>query len=355
MSLTHKTHDGNHFEDFQVGQRLLHATPRTVGDGEIAQYLALTGSRHLLASSAPAAQALGYPRRPLDELLAFHLAFGKTVADISLNAIANLGYADVRFLRPVYVGDTLSAQSTVIGLKQNRDGQAGIVWVRSTAHNQHGEEVLTWVRWVMVKRRQASATAPVAVIPELPDCVSPPHLPVPAFLDGRALDSAQSGSTNLWDDYLVGERIDHPAGMTLNEADHTFATRLYQNPARLHFDARQMAATPFKQRLVYGGHVISVCRALSFEGLENALLIAAINAGTHAHPTLAGDTLYCRSEVLDKWALTGRSDLGALRLRMLGLKNLPAAELGEVQVEGKYPPNVVLDLDYTVLMPRRSD
>jgi 2-methylfumaryl-CoA hydratase len=194
----------------------------------------------------------------------------------------------------------------------------------------------------------------VAVIPELPECVSPAQLPVPAFLDGRALDTVQSGSTNLWDDYLVGERIDHPAGMTLDEADHTLATRLYQNPARLHFDARLMAATPFKQRLVYGGHVISVCRALSFEGLQNALWIAAINAGTHAHPTLAGDTLYCRSEVLDKWALTGRDDLGALRLRMLGLKNLPAAELGEVQVEGKYSPDVVLDLDYTVLMPRRT-
>ena len=115
-----KTSAGNFFEDFSLGQTFLHPTPRTVGEGDIALYLALTGSRHLLGCSAPVAHALGYPKRPLDDLLAFHLAFGKTVSDISLNAVANLGYADVRFLEPVYVGDTLAAESVVIGLKENR-------------------------------------------------------------------------------------------------------------------------------------------------------------------------------------------------------------------------------------------
>lgn len=329
----------NFFEDFELGQTWVHATPRTVGEGEIALYLALTGARHPLASSALVAHALGYPKRPLDELLAFHIAFGKTVADISLNAVANLGYADVRFLAPVYVGDTLTAESTVIGLKENSDGKAGVVWVRSTALNQNDEEALSWVRWVMVKKLDRAYPAPKTVIPELPAVVAANRLPVPGFLDARQFETGLTGSARLWDDYAAGERIDHPAGMTLDESDHTFATRLYQNPARLHFDARLMAGTPFGRRLVYGGHVISVCRALSYEGLENALLIAAINGGTHSNPTFAGDTLYCRSEVIEKWEIPGRIDLGALRLRMIGEKNRPAAE-------------VVLDLDYTVLMPR---
>ena len=345
--------NGNFFEDFELGQTFLHATPRSVGEGEIALYLALTGSRHLLGSSAMVAHALGYPKRPLDDLLAFHLAFGKTVADISLNAVANLGYADVRFLAPLYVGDTLAAESTVIGLKENRDGEAGIVWVRSTAVNQDDREVLTWIRWVMVKKRDRTRPAPPPVIPETPPCVTAARLAVPEFLDARQFETSLTGGPRLWHDYQPGERIDHPAGMTLDESDHTFATRLYQNPARLHFDAHLMRDTPFGRRLVYGGHVISICRALSYEGLENALLIAAINAGSHANPTFAGDTLYCRHEVLEKWELPGRADLGALRLRMLGLKNLPAAELVEPKVEGKYHPDVVLDLDYTVLMPRQ--
>jgi 2-methylfumaryl-CoA hydratase len=60
------------------------------------------------------------------------------------------------------------------------------------------------------------------------------------------------------------------------------------------------------------------------------------------------------TEVREKWPLPGRADLGALRLRLLGLKNLPAAELpSPIAPGGAHPPNVVLDLDYTVLMPRR--
>jgi len=204
----------------------------------------------------------------------------------------------------------------------------------------------------MVKKRDKTRAAPQMVIPEFHAFVKPERLVVHDFLDCREFEIGLTGGEWRWEDYMIGERIDHPAGMTLDESDHTFATRLYQNPARLHFDAHMMRASAFGRRLVYGGHVISVCRALSYEGLENALLIAAINAGSHCNPTFAGDTLYARTEVLDKWELPGRDDLGALRLRMIGTKNLPPAELSEAKVDGKYHADVVLDLDYTVLMPR---
>jgi 2-methylfumaryl-CoA hydratase len=353
-----KASQGNFFEDFGLGQTLVHGTPRTVGEGDQALYIALTGARHVLPSARPVAHALGYPDRPLDDLLAFHLAFGKTVADVSRNAVANLGYADVRFLAPVYAGDTLKAESTVIGLRENSNGKSGIVWVRSTAVNQNDQEVLSWIRWVMVHKHDPGAPAPAAVVPELPAFVEPGRLAIPPCLDARGYETELSGAPWLWEDYAVGERIDHPAGMTLEESDHTLATRLYQNSARLHFDAFLMADSPFGRRLVYGGHVISVCRALSFEGLENVLTLAAINGGVHSHPTFAGDTLYAWSKVLDKWTLPGRSDMGALRLRLVGVKNLPAGELPQARIEEggqrKYHPNVVLDLDYTVLMPRRG-
>ena len=140
--------------------------------------------------------------------------------------------------------------------------------------------------------------------------------------------------------------------MTINPADHTLATRLYQNNARLHFDDHLMKTSSFGQRLVYGGVAISICRSLSFEGLENAISILAINAGTHANPSFAGDTIYCATEVLDTWALPNK-DLGALRLRMIGIKNMLASEITEFKTTTGYHPNVVLDLDYTVAMPRR--
>ena len=102
---------------------------------------------------------------PVDDLLAFHVVFGKTVADVSLNAIANLGYAACRFLEPVYPGDTLSATSEVIGLKENSNRQSGVVYVRSQGFNQHGRLALDYVRWVMVRKRDAAAPAPQTACP----------------------------------------------------------------------------------------------------------------------------------------------------------------------------------------------
>jgi 2-methylfumaryl-CoA hydratase len=344
---------GNFFEDFHLNQVMRHATPRTISEGDASLYIALTGSRHVVPSAKTVALSLGYRDRPIDDLLAFHIAFGKTVPDISVNAVANLGYADVRFLQPVYAGDTISTVSTVIGLKQNSNGKAGVVYVRSVASNQHNQEVLSWVRWVMVHKRDLEAAAPEIVIPELPSVVSVDKLT--AHLCVKQWDTALTGGMRLWDDYQVGERINHPAGMTVEEADHTLATKLYQNNARLHFDALMMEKTPFGRRLMYGGHVISVCRALSYDGLENVLCIAAINAGNHCNPSFGGDTFYAWTEVLEKWALPHRQDLGALRLRLIGVRNMEAHELASAQVEdGKYHANVVLDLHYTILIPRKT-
>ena len=195
-------------------------------------------------------------------------------------------------------------------------------------------------------------------VPTLPSFVAPKNLNIPSYLsaknfDGNALYTKNSGGQYFWEDYQVGERINHVAGMTINPADHTMATRLYQNNARLHFDDCMMRASSFGQRLVYCGVAISMCRSLSFEGLENALSILAINAGTHVNPSFAGDTIYCVTEVLDAWSLANK-DFGAIRLRMIGIKNMSPTEIAEFKTDQGYHPNVVLDLDYTVAMPRRE-
>src|SRR5262245_26015309 len=96
-----KARRGNYFEDFAVGQVLAHATPRTLTTGDVALYTGLYGPRFAVQSSDAFASAIGYPRAPLDDLLVFHTVFGKTVPDISLNAVANLGYAEGRFVRAV--------------------------------------------------------------------------------------------------------------------------------------------------------------------------------------------------------------------------------------------------------------
>jgi 2-methylfumaryl-CoA hydratase len=341
--------EGHFFEDFTPGRRFRHATPRTLTEGDASLYIALTGTRYPAHCSAPLARALGHRACPVDDLLVFNVAFGKTVPDISYNAVANLGYADVRFLAPVYAGDTLACESEVIGAKANSSGANGVVYVRSRALNQDGAEVLTWARWVMVAAREAARGTPV--IPRLPKEVAARDFVVPGFLAPRALSADATGSERLWDDYAAGETIDHPGGMTLEESDHMLATRLYQNSARIHFDAFRARDSQFGKRLVYGGHVISLCRALSYEGLENAFSVAAIHGGTHANPTFAGDTIHCRHVVLGKSEVPGRADVGALRLRMLGVKNHALGRLAPL-APGERTEAVVLDLDYSVLIPR---
>lgn len=349
-----KTNPGNFFEDFSVGQHLAHATPRTVTEGDIALYTALYGSRFAVNSSATFAMDLGLEDAPLDDLLAFHIAFGKTVPDVSLNAVANLGYADGRFGVPVLAGDTLTTTSTVIGLKENSNGKTGVVYVRSTGVNQRGEMVVDYVRWVMVNKRDVSAPAPEPVVPDLPKVVDTSALRVPVGLSLDNYDTALAGSPYLWDDYDVGEKIDHVDGMTIEEAEHMMATRLYQNTAKVHFNQFEQAKGRFGKRLIYGGHIISLARALSFNGLANAFKIVAVNAGSHCNPTFSGDTIHAWTEVLDKVSFSERQDVAALRLRTVATKDLPCADFPYKGEDGKYLPNVVLDFDYTVLMPRRG-
>ena len=344
-----KTNPGNFFEDFRLGAVLRHATPRTIGEGERAAYFALYPSRFALSSSRVFAEACGLREQPIDELAAFHVAFGKTVPDVSLNAVANLGYAECRFHRPVVAGDTLSTTSEVIGLKQNSNGKTGVVWVRSTARDAAGAVVMEWARWVMVRKRDLDAPAPETVVPELAPAVAPEALVVPEGLHFTDYDAASAGAPHLWDDYAVGERIDHVDGVTLEEAEPMLATRLWQNTAKVHFNVQ---AREDGRRLIYGGHIISLARALSFNGLANAQMIAAINAGAHANPAFAGDTVYAWSEVLEK-AETATPSVGALRLRLVAVKNAPADDFRRLGADGKHLSDVLLDLDCWAFMPRR--
>jgi 2-methylfumaryl-CoA hydratase len=348
-----KTNPGNYFEDFRLGQEITHATPRTVTEGDMALYVALTGSRFPLHSADTFAQDLGYEGATIDDVLAFHVVFGKTVPDISLNAVANLGYAAGRFGEPVYPGDTLSSVSEVIGLKENSNRKTGTVYVRSIGVNQRGEMVLDYCRWVMVRKRDESAPAPEPVVPDLPESVPVDQLIVPAGASFATYDTVAAGSPHLWDDYSAGEKIDHVDGMTIEESEHAMATRLYQNTARVHFNQHTEKEGRFGRRLIYGGHIISIARALSFNGLANAVRVAAINGGRHVAPTFAGDTIYAWSEVLEKLEVPSRSDIGALRLRTIAVKDRTCADFPNVGADGKTDPAVVLDLDYTVLVPRR--
>ena len=348
-----KCFHSRYFEDYSVGDEIVHSVPRTITEGDAAIYMALTGSRFALHSSDEYACEMGYARAPIDDILTFHMVFGRTVPDISLNAVANLGYASVTFGVPVYAGDTVNAKSTVIGVKENSNRRTGTVYVHSTGWNQKGEVALDYIRWVMMRKKDETSPAPEAVVPgDLPDHVAADGLHIPKGLDVSKWDGEVTGSDALFEDYDVGERIHHLDGQTIEEAEHQMATRLYQNNARVHFNQHVENQGRFGRRIVYGGYIISLARAISCNGLANAFRVAAINSGRHAAPSFAGNTIYAWSEILDRMDIPGRGDVGALRLRTLASKDDQEARYPDRNSK-EFPENIVLDLDYTVLIPRR--
>jgi 2-methylfumaryl-CoA hydratase len=341
---------GNFFEDFELDKRVPCPTPRTVTAGDVSAYVAFTGDR--------TARFCG-PDGLVHPLVTFHLVLGQTVRQISLNARANLGYAGMRWLAPVRVGDTISTHFEIIGLKENSSRTSGIAWVRTEAVNQRDEVVLSYVRWVMVRKRGKEPTAYLEdpVIPEVPKSVSPGELAVHTNPMPRP---DETGGRFAFEDYQAGERVFHYDGMTVNSSDHMSFTRLFQNSAKVHFDGVLTDGRP----LVYGGVPISYGYAQALNGFENRLGICAVNGGAHSNPVYTGDTLFSFTDVSACEDLGSNSPVGALRLRLVVVKNEdPSAKGDDFLIQEPHPDkpgrkrhhqNVVLDLDFWELVPKRE-
>lgn len=357
-----KTNAGRFFLDFTVEEVIRHAGERTVTHGDMALYKTVTGERRPIFGSRLIPTAMGFPGAlTAPDLLVFHLVFGLSVPDISLNSPANLGYADVRFLDVVQEGETLRAESEVVGIRETSKDEVGIVWVRTTGYCGR-RKVLQFYRWAMVRKEVPGQYDVKSVVPKLPetaDISGISCLQEHSRFTLKNFDLQWTGGRSFWGDYEVGEQLFHPEGLTIFEGVHQMAANLYSNNAAVHFNLPLAEATyDEKKCIVYGGHVISVCHRISTNGLENALWIAGINAGSHLNPVFAGDTLFAMTEVLERVDL-GRSDLGALRLRLLGTKTIdPGLDTSrklrwEEDGKPKYSDETVLDLDYTVLMPKQ--
>ncbi len=348
------TPSGLFFDDFQLGQILQHGVPRTITEADATLYTALTGSRFALHCASTVAQCAGFKHMPIDNLLLFHIAFGKTVNDISLNAVANLGYAEVSFKQAAFANDTISVSSEVIGLKENSNGKTGVVYVHSIATNQRQQVVLSFKRWVMVHKAAGSQPSNISHVPPLQKMVANDQQCIPEQLNLSQWQDTFSDNQMKASDFEVGDRIFHRDGITINDSDHSLATRLYQNNARVHFDQHLMDNSSHGKRLVYGGHIISLARALSYNGLGNGIWISAIHAGSHCNPSFAGDTIYSLSNIIGIEDVKDRDDIKQVTIQMFALKNNTPEHIEQLcSIENnrkRYHKDVVLDLTFTVLM-----
>ena len=342
-----KNFKSRYFEDYKIDEEINHSVPRTITNGDVSIYLSTTGSRFPLNYSIEFSKKLGFKKTPIDDVLLFHLVFGRTVPDLSLNAIANLGYAGVNFHKPAFVGDTVSASSKIIGLKENSNEKTGTVYVKSIGKNQNNEVILTYYRWLMMRKKKKGMISSFNnIVPKLPEKVETKEFTLLPNFNVKNWSTSISGSPFFFNDYKEGEEIDHLDGQTIEEAEHQIATRLYQNNARVHFNQHIEKDGRFKKRIIYGGYIISLARAISCNGLANTFKLAAIHNGKHSSPTFSGDTIYAWSKILSKEQINDK--IGAMMIRTLASKNDSKMTFPE---KDNLSDNIVLDLEYSVLIP----
>lgn len=145
---------GLYFEDFVVGEEIQHALSKTVFESDNNFFSLMTMNHHPVHTNVDYAAKNQHGKILVVGTLVFSLTVGITVPDISGKAIANLGYEDIRHLKPVFVGDTIYARTKIISKRESKSKQdRGIVYVETVGYNQNGEDVISFRRNVLVKKR----------------------------------------------------------------------------------------------------------------------------------------------------------------------------------------------------------
>ena len=145
---------GHRFEDFLLGRRFTHHWGRTITESDAVLFSTLTLHYNPLYTNAEYARAHGHSGLVVNPLLVFNVVFGLTVEDLSEGGGPFLGVDELVFKRPVYVGDTLSAESEVMAARDSeKRPEFGIVTWRTRGHNQRGDEVISYERTNLVRKR----------------------------------------------------------------------------------------------------------------------------------------------------------------------------------------------------------
>lgn len=316
---------GNFLEDFRAGRVFRHRRGKTVTEGLFNAFTDFTMTTNPLAKNARYAKAYGFRGLVVPPGLVMNVAFSQTVEDVSENARANLEYVDMRFGVPVYVGDTIEVETTIIGVKpSSKDPDRGVVHVQSTARNQHAEVVITFQRKVQVWKQDPAAAVEETELERVPEVACELTLPpYDAARDYRSL-AHLSAADGYFEDLGVGDVIEHSRGRTIT-SEHIALTAQLDNTSQVHCNQFLIDQNPAKyiggQLIVYGGIPFDVCLGLASPDVgENSLGDLRYATGRHTGPVFAGDTLFAATEIRAKSDFPGRPDLGVVATTLRGHK-----------------------------------
>ncbi len=318
---------GRVLEDFEVGEVFCHPRGITITDAFAIDFATTFMEANPLYLNREYAKAHGFKDLVVSPLQVMNIALSLGVQNDSEKAIANLGYYNVCFARPVYPGDTLRSLTKVLDRKA-KEGKPGIVTIRTLAVNQNNETVLQYDRKIMVAgvgKKSDPSTVSGEPFPELNSLSI--VLPEAKSVYPKNL----TGVRSYFEDFQVGDILVHANGRTVTD-EHYEWTYKVMNTHPLHYDrlystARSGAMSG--EPIVYGGLLFAWLAGLASRDVsENALVDFGYTEGYHTQPTIGGDTIYAISRVLGKSEVPQGLHAGVINFQLIGIKNMrPKAAL----------------------------
>ncbi len=319
---------GRYLDEFVPGQVFVHPRGYTFERGPMLDFARVFMQCNPLYLNLEYAKAHGFPDLPASPQMVFNVVLSLGVHNDSEKAIANLGYYNVQFLRPVYPGDTLRGYTKVIDRKARGEDKPGIVLIRTLGVNQHNQVVLQYERKIMVGYRgDRLPTTPAPTTPVEFPWVEHPVVDLP--INGGGYPSPLTGPNTYFEDFSLGDLIVHANGRTITD-EHMAWTYLVGNTHPLHFDRVYSTGLSGKmsgEPIVYGGLVFAWLEGLASRDVsENALWELGFTEGYHTQPAVSGDTVAALSRVVATETLPNTDSAGIVTFQFIGVKNISAAE-----------------------------
>ncbi|HRY19264.1 MAG TPA: MaoC family dehydratase, partial [Candidatus Competibacteraceae bacterium] len=318
---------GRYLDEFVPGQVFVHPRGYTFERGPMLDFARVFMQCNPLYLNLEYAKAHGFPDLPASPQMVFNVVLSLGVHNDSEKAIANLGYYNVQFLRPVYPGDTLRGYTQVVDRKARGEDKPGIVLIRTLGVNQHHQVVLQYERKIMVGYRgNRLPTTPAPATPVEFPWVEHPVVELP--INASGYPSQLTGPNTYFEDFSLGDLIVHTNGRTITD-EHMAWTYLVGNTHPLHFDRVYSTGLSGKmsgEPIVYGGLVFAWLEGLASRDVsENALWELGFTEGYHTQPAVSGDTVAALSRVVATESLPNNDAAGIVTFQFIGVKNVSAA------------------------------
>ena len=327
LARTRRPQYGRYLDELLPGQVFEHPRGFTFTTSNMLDFARTFMQANPLYLNSEYARAHGFATLLASPQMVFNVALSLGVQNDSEKAIANLGYYQVQFLRPVYPGDTLRSFTQVLERRERGPDKPGIARIRTVAVNQANAVVIQYERKIMVSwRGERPPTTPAPAVSAAFPGEDAPLLNLP--LTGAAVAPGLTGPNTYFEDFAPGDIIVHANGRTITD-EHMALTYSVGNSHPLHFDrlySRAQSGKMSGEPIVYGGLVFAWLEGLASRDVsEHAVWELGFTEGYHTQPAFAGDTVGALSRILACEEVAGSPRYGVVSMQLIGVKNITAA------------------------------